>query len=70
MPVCPECGGEMIKERSTPYYVCHSCGLTLSRTELREMLQEYRKKIKTEEELREEEKKKVLKWLLSPKKGE
>jgi len=41
MPQCPNCGGEMKFDKKVRLYVCHSCGLMMSRKEI-DMLRDKR----------------------------
>jgi len=62
--ICPECGGEMIFDRSRYAYVCRTCGLTLTRFEL----DKYRDRKGSRKEDEDSWKKEYLKWWLSSKK--
>ncbi|MCD6409044.1 MAG: hypothetical protein J7L98_01710 [Candidatus Verstraetearchaeota archaeon] len=65
MPICPECGGEMKFDRSRYMYVCTSCGLAVTRSELDD-LKKGRSPDLGEDE-RERWRREYLKWWLSSK---
>lgn len=67
MPYCPECGGEMHYVIATKCQVCKSCGLSVTQQELMELKEKNRPSEETEEEIRENRRKEVLKWYLSKK---
>lgn len=65
---CPECGGEMLYERSIRRYVCKSCGLTLTSQELLVERKKIFERTEEDDRKRERERKEYLKWWLSSKK--
>jgi DNA-directed RNA polymerase subunit M/transcription elongation factor TFIIS len=67
MHYCPECGGEMHYVIATKCQVCKSCGLSVTPQELMELKEKNRPSEETEEEIRENRRKEVLKWYLSKK---
>ena len=67
MPYCPECGGEMHYVIATKCQVCKSCGLSVTQQELMELKEKNRPPEETEEEIRENRRKEILKWYLSKK---
>lgn len=67
MPYCPECGGEMHYVIATKCQVCKSCGLSVTQQELMELKEKNRPSEETEEEIRENRRKEILKWYLSKK---
>jgi ribosomal protein L37AE/L43A len=67
MPYCPECGGDMHYVIATKCQVCKSCGLSVTQQELMELKEKNRPSEETEEEIRENRRKEILKWYLSKK---
>ncbi|MEM1543872.1 MAG: hypothetical protein QXH97_04865 [Candidatus Bathyarchaeia archaeon] len=68
MPYCPECGGEMLYISRTKYYVCRSCGLSLTYQELIDIRSESREHYNADEDEKERMRKEYLRWWLSKKK--
>ncbi|MGQ9538909.1 MAG: hypothetical protein ACUVTE_04915 [Candidatus Bathycorpusculaceae bacterium] len=68
MPYCPECGGEMRYIIATKYFVCQSCGLSVTQQELIELRERLKVPVETDEEEKDRRRKEYLKWWLSKKK--
>ena len=71
MPACPECAGKMKYDSNARRYVCHRCGLALTRHELDKMREAHRDRVREEKgkEFQERKRRKdYLNWWLSKEK--
>jgi putative hemolysin len=68
MPFCVECGGELKFDRKLKQYVCQSCGLTYTDTELLEARQ--RSLGVDEEDEKRRKSREYLDWWFKSKKKE
>jgi putative hemolysin len=67
MPYCVECGGELKFDRKLKQYVCQSCGLTYTDTELLEARQRL---LGVDEEDEKRKSREYLEWWFKSKKKE
>ena len=68
---CPECAGNMKFDSKVRRYVCHRCGLALTRHELDKMREQHRDRVREEKEdqyREKKERKEYLNWWLSKEK--
>ncbi|GBC75706.1 hypothetical protein HRbin06_01026 [archaeon HR06] len=63
---CLECGGELFFDPSAKAYVCKSCGLFLTKEQLRDLKEKY--KLMKDEDLKKKKHSEYLEWWLSKKK--